>query len=387
MINFSFQIPTRTEFGDGVIAKTGEEALKLGKRALLVYGKESIRKNGVYDTITESLRKNSVEWKEYSGVSPNPLLSHAYEGAKAARDFGADMIIAAGGGSVIDESKAISLGFYTESETELWKYYTREKPAGKGLPIIAIQTMPATGSEMNQASVITNDKTREKFSTRSIYSAPVVSLLDPSVTVKIPLRQTAFGCVDIISHLTEGFFSNKDSYAPVQEGYALGLASAVKKSMDILLDDPENIKARSAVMWTASLGWNGLGRAGWEGAGIPCHTLEHPLSGIYNLPHGAGLSITTPAYLKLRKDSLRDRLANFGSTVLGLKDSRDGGRVIEELANWYRKINSPASFSDWKEVESFDIGKLTEEAEKLNSIWKMSDFTEGEIEKLYSMMK
>ncbi len=387
MKNFSLHIPTRTEFGAGVISKAGEEASKLGRKALLVFGQGSIKRNGVYDTITSSLEKSGIEWKEYSGVSPNPLLSHAYKGAEAARDFGAEMIIAAGGGSVIDASKAISLGFYTESEKELWKYYTREKPAGKGLPIIAVQTMPATGSEMNQASVITNDTTREKFSTRSIYSAPVVSLLDPEITTAIPLRQTAFGCVDIISHLTEGFFSSRDSFAPVQEGYALGLASAVKRSMDILSEDPVNIKARSAVMWAASLGWNGLGISGWEGAGIPCHTLEHPLSGIYNLPHGAGLSITTPAYLKLRKDTIRDKLAGFGITVLGMKGDPEADEVIEALESWYRKIDSPASFSDWKEVEHFDIEKLTEEAGKLNSIWNMSDFSNGDIEKLYRLMK
>ena len=387
MKNFSFQIPTRTEFGEGSIKKAGEEAAKLGKRALLVYGKESIKRNGVYETITDSLKKSGIEWKEYPGVSPNPLLSHAFKGAELAKEFGADLIIAAGGGSVIDESKSISLGYYTDSETDLWKFFTREKTAENGLPIIAVQTMPATGSEMNQAAVITNDTTREKFSTRSIFIAPKVSLLDPSVTVTIPLRQTAFGCVDMISHLTEGFFSNRDDFAPVQEGYSLGLASAVKRSMDILFNDPENIKARSSVMWAASLGWNGLGPAGWEGAGIPCHTLEHPLSGIYNLPHGAGLSIATPAYLKLRKDILEERLIQFGKTVLNMSGKLNSETVIGGLEDWYRKISSPASFSDWKEVEHFDIKLLTKEAEKLNSIWNMSDFTEGEIEKTFNLMK
>ena len=387
MKNFSFQLPTRTEFGEGVLNKSGEEALKFGKKALLVYGKESIKKNGVYDAITDSLKKNGVEWKDYGGVSPNPTLSHAYKGAETAREFGAQLIIAAGGGSVIDASKTIALGYYTDSEEELWKFFTREKAPENGLPLIAVQTMPATGSEMNLAAVITNDKTREKFSVRSVYAAPAVSLLDPSVTVKIPIRQTAFGCVDIISHLTEGFFSSRDSYAPVQEGYSLSFASAVKKSMDILLDDPENIRARSAVMWAASLGWNGLGMSGWEGAGIPCHTLEHPLSGIYDLPHGAGLSITTPAYLKLREAEIADKLGSFGTAVLGMKENSKADSVISELESWYRKVNSPSSFSEWEKVESFDIEKLTAEAEKLNNIWKMSDFQEGEIEKCYRLMQ
>ena len=387
MKNFSLQLPTRIEFGRGVIGKAGEEASVLGKRALLVYGKESIKRNGVYETITASLKANGIEWTEHGGVSPNPILSHAYKGIEKAKDFGADLIIAAGGGSVIDESKTIALGYYTDSIDELWKFFTREKAPGKGLPLIAVQTMPATGSEMNLAVVITNDKTREKFSTRSLSAAPKVSLLDPSVTVNIPLRQTAFGCVDIISHLTEGFFSHQESFAPVQEGYSLGLASAVKRSMDIILMEPGNMEARSAVMWAASLGWNGLSMSGLDGGGIPCHTLEHPLSGIYNLPHGAGLSITTPAYLKLRKSCIKEKLRKFGSSVLGLTGNFNGDNVIEELENWYRKICSPSSFSEWKEVESFDIARLTKEAEKLNNIWNMSDFAEGEIEKLYTMMK
>lgn len=136
MKNFSFQIPTRTEFGEGSIKKAGEEAAKLGKRALLVYGKESIKRNGVYETITDSLKKSGIEWKEYPGVSPNPLLSHAYKGAKLAKEFGADLIIAAGGGSVIDESKSISLGYYTDSETDLWKFFTREKQLRTDFPLL-----------------------------------------------------------------------------------------------------------------------------------------------------------------------------------------------------------------------------------------------------------
>ena len=387
MKNFSFQLGTRTEFGPGSIDRIGEETALLGKRAFFVYGKGSIKRNGVYERIINSFKANSIEWKEYSGVSPNPELFHAYKGAEEARDFGAEVIVAAGGGSVIDEAKAISLGYYCSSKEDLWKFYTRDKVPVNGIPIIAVQTMPATGSEMNQAAVITNEITREKFSTRSMFIAPKVSLLDPEITVKIPLRQTAFGCADIISHLTEGFFSNNDSFAPVQEGYALGLASAVKKSMDILLNDPENIKARSTVMWAASLGWNGLGISGWEGAGIPCHTLEHPMSGIYDLPHGAGLSIATPAYLKLRKEKLETRLTVFGKAVLGLGNEPDGEEVIGELVKWYRKTGTPASFTDWDRSVNFDIKLLTKEAEKLNSIWKMSDFTDREIEKCYTLMK
>lgn len=388
MKRFSLHLDTRIEFGEGVIERIGEEAAVLGKRAVLLYGKESIKKNGVYDVIVRSLKDHGVEWIEHPGVSPNPVLSHAAEGVDKARAFGADVIVAAGGGSVIDEAKGIALGTASgEAGSELWKYYTRERKAEKALPIVAVQTMPATSSEMNEASVLTHEETREKFSVRAHVLAPRAALLDPSVTVNIPLPQTAYACTDIISHLTEGFFSNSDDFAPVQEGFALGLASAVRRSMDAVLRDPSDIKARSAIMWAGTLGWNGTGAAGWEGAGIPCHTLEHPMSGLYNIPHGAGLSIVTPAYLKLRKDAVSDRIVTFARTVLGREDVEQADQGISALEAWYRKIGTPESFSAWKEVPSFDIDLLTQEAEKLDGIWNASGFKKGEIRRTFELMQ
>ncbi len=387
MKDFSIHLKTRVEFGRGVIDSVGEEAARLGKRVLFLYGKESLKHNGIYDQIVQSFKDHEIDWVEHPGVSPNPTLSHAFRGAELAVSFHADLIVAAGGGSVIDEAKAVALGYYTDSENDLWSYYLRKQVPQKALPIIAVMTMPATSSEMNAASVMTNDQTREKFSVRSSILAPEVALLDPAVTVGIPLRQTAFACTDIISHLSEGFFTNTDEFAPVQEEFSLGLMTAVKKSMDILTDDPENLQARSAVMWAGSLGWNGLGPAGWEGARIPCHTLEHPLSGIYDLPHGAGLSIATLAYLTLRKEIYADRIITFGKRVLGTASDVTSEEVLKKLKSWYQKIGTPVSFAEWDKVPAFDIGLLTSESEKLNDMWKLSDFEPGEIEKAYRLME
>ncbi len=385
MKNFSLHLQTRIEFGQGTIARTGEEAAKLGKRVLLLYGKGSIHRNGVYDAIVKSFQENQIEWVEHGGVSPNPRLFHTWEGAKLAQEFNADLIVAAGGGSVADEAKGIAAGFYTGGADELWDFFTRKASVKQALPIISVMTMPATSSEMNEASVITHDETKEKFSVRTSLLAPKVAVLDPNVTVDIPMKQTAFACTDIISHLSEGFFTHTDPFAPVQEGFSLTMITAVRQAMDRLMKNPKDLDARSAVMWAASLGWNGLGAAGWEGARIPCHTLEHPVSGLYDVAHGAGLSIVTPAYLKLRKAQITDRLRTFGKQIFGMEGSFSSDDVIGVLESWYQTIGTPIRLGE--AVDSYDISLLTEEAVKLNGIWNASGLSDEEIEQTYRLME
>ncbi len=166
MKSFSFQMATQIEFGEGVISRIGELTAPFGKHVLLVYGKESIRKNGVYDTVAASFQKESITWAEHAGVSPNPLVTHAFEGAQIAKREQIEAIVAVGGGSVIDEAKAIALGLQVNSWGELWEYFTRLRTPEKAVPIVAVQTMPATASEVNDCTVITNPETHEKFSVR-----------------------------------------------------------------------------------------------------------------------------------------------------------------------------------------------------------------------------
>lgn len=386
MVDFSLQIPTRTEFGRNIIGTVGTEVRAFGKKALLLYGRNSIKQHGIYETITDSLAGEGVDWVEHPGVSPNPKLSHAFKGSQLAKQHNVDVILAVGGGSVIDEAKAIALGYYTSSQEELWGFYTRDAVPSCALPIVAVMTMPATSSENNSASVITHDETKEKFSVKSTLIAPRVSILDPEVTLSIPLVQTAYACTDIMSHLSEGYFTHHDSFSPVQEEYALGMIKAVVMSMRALMKDPKDIASRSAFMWAASLGWNGLGAAGWQGAQIPCHTLEHPISGLYEIPHGAGLSITTLAFLNMRKDLISQRIITFGRRVFDLDEGCDAGDVIEHLKQWYEKIGTPVSFRDWDESLQPDVDLLIKEAQKLDHIWNASDLSVEEFRTAYYSM-
>lgn len=386
MNNFTLELRTRVEFGAGVIKRVGEEASAYGKKVLFLYGKESLKKTGYYNVIIESLKKSGIEWIEHSGVSPNPKLSHAFEGVVLAQKFGAEMIVAAGGGSVIDEAKAIAAGIDYHSEDSLWSLYKREIKPFKILPIIAIMTMPATASEMNNTSVLTNDTTREKFSISNVNYFPQVALMDPNITVSIPLDQTAYAGTDIISHASEGYFCNDDAFSPVQEEYALAICKATKRCMDVLMKNPEDIQARTSLMWVATLAWNGLGTAGWNNAGTPCHTLEHPISGIYEIPHGAGLSIVTLAYLKLRVKSIPEKITRFGKVLFNIEGTLTAQNVISLLEDWYQEIGTPTRFSNCKGILNLDLDLLVAEAEKLNTIWNSSDFVGGEIRKAFELM-
>ncbi len=387
MDNFSFHLPVRMHFGSDAVEKAGAEAAEIGKRVLLVYGKGSIHRTGVYDRLIKAFAGYDLEVFEFSGVSPNPLLSHAVEGAVKAKECRADVIVAAGGGSVIDEAKVISIGSFEATRASIWEYFVAGKIPQRAIPIIAVQTLPATSSETNPAAVITNDETQEKFSVRSPLLLPKAACLDPATTLHLPPDQTAYGCVDIMSHLLEGYFSHTDPYSPFQEKYALALSATVRESMDILHDDPASLDARSAVMWAGAWGWNGLGKAGWRGAGIPCHTLEHPLSGVYNLPHGAGLSIVIPAYLTYRREALEKRLQQFGRMVLSLQGTVDGEAVIAALKDWYHSIGVPVSFGEWSAVESFDIDLLVEQAIRLDALWQSSAMQERDFRTVYELMQ
>jgi len=337
----------------------------------------------------ERLVEAGIEVTEHPGVKPNPVLSHAEGGIRRAREKGTDVIIAVGGGSVIDESKAIALG--CRNNGPVWDYYTRERQATGALPLLAVQTLPATSSELNQASVLTNEKTREKYSARSIHLYPRVSFLDPALTTSIPLQYTAYACTDILSHMMEGYFTTQDSWIPVQDGMIEGVCRAVIESMERLMNDPKDLEARSAVMWAGSLAWSDLLKTGIKGAAIPNHMLEHPLSAHYDIAHGAGLSIIIPAWLKYKKKTIAGRIIRFGRRVLGMEDKLKGisdeqevDAVIEGLVNWYRSIGTPVTLGEAK-ITNPDYNAMAEQALVLCRHWRIEGYTRDDILAIYRL--
>jgi alcohol dehydrogenase YqhD (iron-dependent ADH family) len=206
MQDFIFENPTKIIFGRGQIKMIGPEVLRFGRKALLVYGRESIKKYGIYDQVTASLQGAGVSFVEFAGVKSNPVLSHVVKGIELARRENVKVILAVGGGSVIDSAKAIAAG--VKAEHDVWDFFTREKTINDALPILTVVTVSASASEMNSAAVITNENGARKFSIRSLLIQPKTSIMDPSVLFTLSPAYSAYSAVDVITHIVEGYFNN-----------------------------------------------------------------------------------------------------------------------------------------------------------------------------------
>jgi alcohol dehydrogenase YqhD (iron-dependent ADH family) len=385
MKDFTFHIPTKIIFGKETVSQVGDIAKAFGKRALLVYGKSSIKRNGVYDTVIGSLKNAGLDWVEHKGVKSNPLLSHAEEGVRIAKKEKVDFVLPVGGGSVIDESKAIAAGAVTDGR--IWDFFTGERTVERALPVVTVLTIPATSSEMNSTSVLTNDRTFDKVGFSSPHLSPQVSVLDPTVTYTIPKEYTAYSGIDIISHLIEGYFTHKDPWVPIQDGFVEVLVHAVIESTEKCLSNPKDYQGRATMMWAGSLAWSGFYVAGIGDMQVPNHLLEHPLSALYDIAHGAGLSIIIPAWMRYasRKDSTK--FARFAHAIFDIdsgSDADDAVKGIEALSAWFKKLGSPVSFEE-ANIPSEDIDRIAERAVVLAGIWKHNNYTKTIIKQIYSM--
>ncbi len=385
MQNFVFHNTTKILFGRNTVASIGPETAAWGSRALLVYGRKSIRENGVYDQIVSSLHGAGVEITEHGGVSSNPLLSHVRSGIEKAKQNNVDVIVAAGGGSVIDSAKAISAGALVEHD--VWKFFTGKKSIKKTIPLTTVLTLAAAGSEMNSGMVITNDDTREKFGFGNQRLYPKTSILNPEITFSVPPDYTAYGAVDALAHVLEFYMTAGDPATPVQDRLMEGLILNAMDSCDRCLKDPENYNGRADLMWTATLALNGLTAAGLGKVGFPMHMIEHSLSALYGIPHGAGLSIIIPGWLKWFSATNPARIAQLARRIFPTLDCEDysdremAQRAIIILRNWFGRVDSPISLQE-VDIPASDIAKIAENAVALAKIWRLKEYSREKIEKI-----
>lgn len=378
---FVFENPTKIRFGEGAVSALSDEIVRYGKTVLFLYGCGSIHKNGVYESVKKQLDRAGVTVIEHSGVQGNPRLSHAREGVELAKKHKVDLILAVGGGSVIDESKAIAAGALYDGD--IWEFYAKTARITGALPIISVLTLPATASEMNGFSVLTNDETREKW---ALGAAPItnprVSFLDPAATVTLSAEQSGFAAADIIAHCTEGYFTTSAKELLPQDEIIEGLVRSVAVSMDRIVKDPADIEARASLMWSATLGWNGIAQMGIPGMGLPCHALEMPLSGIYDIAHGAGLSIITPVWLAEMAEVHGERIIRFGERCLGVTG---GGvpAVVMAMESLYRRIGAPLKLSEVG-VFDIDIPRCTADAFEAFRLRGVTGYDEARISRIYS---
>lgn len=366
MENFEFFNPTRIIFGKGTEKKIGEILKKDRiKKVLFVYGKSSIKKIGLYDTVVNSLKENKIEFVEHAGVKPNPVLSHTKEGIEKAKIHKVNAILAVGGGSVIDEGKTIAVG--AKNNGDIWEFFKRDREIKKALPVYVILTLAATGSEMNGFAVITNEETQEKLSISSEKIFPKISILNPELTFTVSAQYQAYAAVDAIAHVIEYYLSG--SYCPaLQSRFVEGLIKSIMETTEMILKEPENYNARAEFMWSATLALNGLARVGIKGGGFPNHMIAHSLGALYDLPHGACLSIVIPAWMKWYKEQNLTQFARFAREIFNSDDLDDG---IEKLKSWFRKIGAPVSLKGVG-IPHKDIDRIAENAYNTALIWKMA---------------
>ena len=349
MENFRMYVPTDIRFGKNRLTELEEVLLKYGNRVLLVYGGGSIKKTGLYDEIMTKLGKDKFHVVELSGINPNPRIDSVREGIRLVREEKLEVILAVGGGSVVDAAKVIAGGVYYEGDA--WDLVVDSEKMGNAIPIVDILTLAATGTEMNRNAVISNPETQEKLGTSGWELIPKVSFLDPTITFTVPPVQTSAGIADTLSHLFEQYF-NRTEGNDVQNFLSEGLMQAVIKNSPVVLQDPENYDARANLLWASTLALNGLCSKGNSGA-WSCHPIEHELSAYYDITHGIGLAIITPRWMKFCIDndsSTHSKFALYGKNIWKLDGDNDEAiarKAVELTYHFFKDILSiPMTLSE-----------------------------------------
>ena len=356
MLNYVHEIPTKLYFGKGQISHLDEILRSLGKKVLLTYGGGSIKKMGLYDTVIDILKKGGFEVTELSGIEPNPRIESVEEGVRLCKENNIDVILAVGGGSTIDCSKAIAAGVFYDGD--LWDMVASYHGTLKALPLVDILTLSATGSEYDGGGVITNLKTHEKIG--NSYTYPYASICDPTYTFSVSKYQTASGTADIMSHIFEGYFSRTED-SDLSDHIAEGVLKTAIKYLPVALKEPDNYTARANLMAISSVACSGIPQYGKQDTGWPCHAMEHELSAFYDITHGIGLAILTPRWMRfiLEKDpSCTWRFVRFAKNVWGLNGDDEKALAIagiEKLEEFFAQSGIPQNLSELKITdEHFD---------------------------------
>ncbi len=346
--NFNYYTPTQIVFGKDAELQTGALVQAQNcKKVLLHYGSGSARKSGLLDRIEKSLTEEEIAYVQLGGVVPNPRLSLVYKGIELCRKESVDFILAVGGGSVIDSAKAI--GYGVANEGDVWELYDRKKQASGCLPIGAVLTIAAAGSEMSDSSVITKEEGGIKRGYSSDYCRLKFAVMNPELTMSLPPYQTASGCTDILMHTMERYFT-AGSHMELTDSIAEGLMRTVMKNAEILRDEPGNYDARAEVMWASSLSHNGLTGCGIVDKDFASHALQHEVGGMFDVAHGAGLAAIWGSWARYVYRDCLSRFVKFALDVMGVEagnsDEETALKGIEAMEAFYHRIGMPVSLKE-----------------------------------------
>lgn len=384
MNNFNFCVPTDIRFGRDQIECLPEELKKYGKRVLLVYGGGSIKRTGLYEKVQTLLKE--FEIYELSGIEPNPKLSSVRKGVALCKEHKIDVVLAVGGGSCIDASKHIACGAFYEGNP--WDLVLDRSKVTGALPIAVVLTICATGSEMNSGAVISNEETNEKLEINTPLLYPALSICDPTYLYTLPAKQTAAGTVDIMSHVFEQYFQPNDGAYLTDR-----LAEAVLKTCvhygPIALKEPENYEARSNLMWSSTVGLNHLLTVG-KGGAWSVHPMEHELSAFYDITHGVGLAILTPAWMRyVLSDETVARFAMYARNVWDIEETdpyRAAQLAIDKTEEFFISLGMPSTLQEVG-IDHSRFAEMAEEAVRTSGIASRSyvHLAKEDIVKIFEM--
>ena len=337
--NFTTYNPVKLHFGKGIVSGLGKSTAKYGKKVLLIYGKGSVKKYGYYNQVVEQLKSAGLEIVEYPGIKPNPVIEDVRMATDLGRRENIDVIVALGGGSVIDSAKIIAIAMASGYDGwDIMKY--RVKPEN-AIPLLCVLTLAATGTEMNAGAVVQNHDTGEKIGFVNDLNFPKESFLDPAFTASVPKNYTVYGIVDLIAHALEFYFGEGEP--PVIDAITFEIIKDAMHYGPGLLDNLENIDLRANIMLDATLALNGLTRYGKKNGDWGVHAIGHELSLLYDMPHGASLSIVYIAWLTLQKDRIPARIQNLGNNLFGVDTVNE---TIAALKTFFQSINAPVNLTD-----------------------------------------
>jgi len=347
MLNFEFRNPTKLIFGKGQLEKIKTEIPQYGKKVLVTYGGGSVKAFGLYDKVMQTLKEMDVQVFEFGGIEPNPRVSSARQAIEICKNEEIDFILAVGGGSVIDCTKLIAAGRYYDGDA--WDIVLGKHTPQKSLPFGTVLTLAATGSEMNSGSVITNWETKEKYGWGSPLNFPQFSVLDPENTYTVPLDQTINGIVDMMAHVFEQYFHNTPNTA-LQDRLCEGTLKTIIEDGAKLVNNLHDYAYRESILYCGTVALNGYLRVGSMGDWAS-HQIEHAVSAVYDIPHGAGLAILFPNWMKY---VMHENVARFKQFAIRVYDVDPTGKTDEEIAlegiernqAFWKSIGAPTTFAE-----------------------------------------
>ncbi len=361
MDNFIFHNPTKLIFGEGQLSHLPTEVLQYGNRLLLVTGKGSVKRSGLYDEVI-SLLSDKCTIYELEGVDSNPRLESVREGIRLCKENDVELVLAVGGGSVVDAAKSIASGALYDGD--VWDFYLHKAKVEAALPIGAVLTLAATGSEMNGNSVATNMETMEKKGYSSIHQFPSFSILDPCYTYTVPRADTVNGIVDIMAHVFEQYFSHTGK-TPLQDRFCEAILVTVIENTAAVLADPNDYESRANILLSGTFALNGITKLGVEGDWAS-HGIGHQLSGLYDVPHGAALAIILPHWMRYVMDDGIEKFKQYALKVWnvdpeGMTDRALALEGIRRTAKFFELIGAPQTMQEF-DIPAEAIDKMAKRA-------------------------